>query len=122
MIVTSLSSSLDNRANTDAFQSIDEMGAGLTSSECFAIAAAARRMPGKWDMEWDEDDCGHASIALMPRQNGSIDDACVFLVWREHGQSHVGVGQNDVYVDLGTRRDVNGIMTTVHLTLEAVQH
>lgn len=121
MIVMPLPPALDTRANTGAFPSTDETGAGLTSSECFAIAAAARRLPGKWDMEWDEDDRGHASIALMPRQNGSIDDACVFLVWRERGQLHVGVGQDDVYVDLGTRGDVTGVMATIRLTLEAAQ-
>lgn len=40
-------------------------GAGLTSSECYELAIAARCLPGYWDVQWDKDDQGHLSLALL---------------------------------------------------------
>lgn len=121
MKVTSLSSAADGKVNADPPPSPREADAGLTSSECFAIAAAACRLPGRWDMEWDEDEGGHASVVLVPGQNSSVGGGCMFLVWRESGRLRVGVGQDDVYVELGARQDVDGIMVAVCVALGTAQ-
>ena len=121
MKVISLSAAADGRVDADAAPLPQEADAGLTSSECFAIAAAACHLPGKWDMEWDEDDGGHASVILVPRQDSSVGCGCMFLVWRERGWLHVGMGQDDVYVELGARQDVDGIMGAVCVALGAAQ-
>ena len=87
-------------------------GAGLTSSECYQLAIAARRLPGDWDVQWDRDDRDHVSIALL-QDDVPIEVAAVFLVWRENNQLCLGMGTNDHYAALGSHADVDGVMAAV---------
>ena len=91
-------------------------GAGLTSSECYELAIAARCLPGDWDVQWDRDDRDHVSIALL-QDDVPIDAATVFLIWRENGQLCLGMGTNDRYAALGAHADVDGVMATVRRTV-----
>lgn len=93
-------------------------GAGLTSSECYELAIAARCLPGHWDVQWDKDDKGHLSIALLQDDDGVVGAEGVFLVWREEGRLRLGFGQDDTYTNLGTLADAESIMDTIRDILE----
>ena len=95
-------------------------GAGLTSSECYELAIAARCLPGDWDVQWDKDDRGHLSLALLQDDDGVVGAAGVFLIWREDGQLRLGFGQDDTYTSLGAHVATDGIMRTIRGRLEGV--
>lgn len=94
--------------------------AGLAQSECYELAIAARCLPGDWDVQWDKDDRGHLSLALLQDDDGVVGAGGVFLVWREDGCLHLGFGQDDRYAGLGTFADVDGIMDVIRGTLEEI--
>lgn len=94
-------------------------GAGLTSSECYELAIAARCLPGYWDVQWDRDDRGHISIALL-QDDIAIESASVFLIWREDGRLHLGMGDDERYAGLGAHTDMDGIMDAVRRVLARI--
>ena len=49
--------------------------ASLTWSECNQLAAAIRCLPGRWEAQWDRDDRGHVSVALLQDDDGVIGAA-----------------------------------------------
>lgn len=96
-------------------------GAGLTSSECYELAMAARCLPGHWDVQWDKDDQGHLSLALLQDDDGVVGAGGVFLIWREGGYLHLGFGQDDAYASLGVHADTDSIMDTLRTMLKKVE-
>lgn len=95
-----------------------EAGAGLTSSECFAIAAAARDLPGPWSAQWDEDEAGHASMALLPDQENAADDLPTFVAWREGGRLRLCMGHHRFFSSLGEHTDVGSLVGTLRRSLD----
>lgn len=92
--------------------------ASLTWSECNQLAAAIRCLPGRWEAQWDRDDRGHVSVALLQDDDGVIGAAGVLLVWREDGCLRLGFGQDDAYVGLGAHADVDDVMNAVRRRLQ----
>lgn len=92
-------------------------GAGLTSSECYQLAIAARCLPGQWDVQWDRDDRDHVSIALLQDDMDEVNSASVFLIWREGGCLHLGMGDDERYAGLGAYADIDGVMDAVRRAL-----
>ena len=92
--------------------------ASLTWSECNQLAAATRCLPGRWEAQWDRDDRGHVSVALLQDDDGVIGAAGVLLVWREDGCLRLGFGQDDAYVGLGAHADVDDVMNAVRRRLQ----
>lgn len=93
-------------------------GTGLTSSKCYELAIAARCLPGHWDVQWDKDDQGHLSLALLQDDYGVVGAAGVYLVWREDSRLRLGFGRDDTYLNLGVHADVESIMDTIRGVLE----
>lgn len=93
-------------------------GAGLSDMECDIIARTAPQLPGAWHVQYDEDDVGHGSIALVPGRDEHSHETPVFLIWREGGHLHLGIGQGDFYAGLGIHADVKALLHAVRHNLE----
>ena len=91
----------------------------LASSECFAIAAAVRRLPGNWVVQWDEDEGGQASMALLPDQDGATDGgAPTFLIWRQDGRLQLYVRRKGRLAWLGSHLDADGLIDAARRSLD----
>ena len=95
--------------------------ASLTWFECNLLAAAARCLPGRWEAQWDRDDRGCVSVALLQDVHGVIDATAALMIWREGGWLCLGLGQGDAHVGLGTHADVDSVMGTVRRRIGAAQ-
>ena len=93
--------------------------ASLTWFECNQITAAARCLPGRWEVQWDRDDRGHVSVALLP--DDAAPDAGTLLVWREDGRLCLGFGRDDARVGLGAYADVDDVMRVVQRRLRGAR-
>ena len=96
------------------------LGAGLTEAECFAAARAARGLPGAWWVQRDEDDRGHASLGLVPDDEGPDDGVPTFLLWREDGPVCLACEQGGFHADLGAHPDLDAALGVVRRVLDAV--
>ena len=89
--------------------------ASLTWSECNQLTAAARCLPGRWEAQWDRDDHGCVSVALL--QDNAAAGAGILLVWREDGRLRLGFGRDEARVGLGAHADVEDVMSAVQRRL-----
>ncbi len=94
-----------------AFELATASRASLTWFECNQLAAAARCLPGRWEAQWDRDDRGCVSVALL--QGDFVAGAGALLVWRENGCLRLGFGRDDAGISLGARADVDDVMGAV---------
>ena len=91
--------------------------AALTSSECFAIAAAVRSLPGSWVVQWDEDEGGRASMALLPDQDGAEDGSPAFLIWRQDDRLQLHVRRDGRLLWLGSHLDADSLIAAARRSL-----
>lgn len=92
-------------------------GAALTSAECFAIAAAVRTLPGQWIVQWDEDEGGRASMALLPDQEEAGRASPVFLIRRKEGQLQLSMKRGSRLTRLGAHPDIGSLIAAARRSL-----
>ena len=96
-------------------------GAALTSSECFAIAAAVRSLPGQWIVQWDEDEGGRASMALLPDCEGERGGSATFLIRREEGRLQLYAKRRGRPAWLGAHPDIGSLIAAASRSLRQGQ-
>ena len=90
----------------------------LASSECFAIAAAVRGLPGSWVVQWDEEEGGQASMALLPDQDGAADESPTFLIWRQDDRLQLHMRQGERLAWLGSHLDAVSLIAAARRSLD----
>jgi len=75
---------------------------GLSDSDCFAIAAASRCLPGKWFAQRDEDALGQATMTLTPVH--SEGEVPALIIRREGEELQVVLGHFSGLTQLGCCR------------------
>ncbi|MBV9783370.1 MAG: hypothetical protein JO264_06080 [Acidisphaera sp.] len=102
-------------------RSEDAAGGGLSDNDCFAIAAAASRLPGGWLAQRDEDARGHASMMLFPAvADGEIlADTPTLIIWRVGEELQVVLGRVSGLIKLGSCRRAEEAMRLAGAALAA---
>lgn len=90
---------------------------GLSDSDCFAIAAASRCLPGRWLAQRDEDALGQATMTLIPVQGDG--EAPALIIRREGEELQVVLGHLSGLTKLGCCRLAEEAMSLAGAALSA---
>lgn len=88
--------------------------ASLSDAECFEIAERLRKiMSGQWQMQWDEDEQGSASVVIV-----HMDEAKpTFAISRPDRRLKLEMEITDGIFELGEYSDLDALFETIEIAL-----